>query len=563
MTICVPTLLVASLMALLQSGGLVPPPPQEESPRLPPARQVERRVAPPRSPDELRVDRYQSVQVNVDANGNNILGDAANEPSIAILSANPNRMAIGWRQFDSISSDFRKGGWAYSRTNGRSWTFPGVLDQLFRSDPVLAADADGNFYFYSLRDTNPMTCQMFKSADAGVTWTGPIAAYGGDKAWTAIDLTGGIGDGNIYAAWDYAGCCGNNWFTRSLDAGLTYMSPIAIPLQPIWGTVAVGPDGEMFIAGRYNYSNSTFVVVRSTNAQNPAAAPTFDLAVQPNLGGALEFNLGSGPNPAGLLGQVWIAVNPAPGPYRGHVYMLASVNPSSADPLDVMFIRSTDGGATWSAPLRINDDPVGTNAWQWFGTLSVAPNGRLDVIWNDTREGPDYHWSRVRYSYSVDDGVSWAASVPITPAFNSHLGWPQQQKLGDYYHMLSDNVGASLAYAATFNGEEDVYYLRIGDYDCNANGVPDPQDIAGGTSTDVNQNGIPDECEDLGDMNCDGAINFGDINPFVRYLTNFASWQATYPGCDPHNGDINGDGTFGQNSFGDINPFVTLLSHGA
>jgi hypothetical protein len=66
----------------------------------------------------------------------------------------------------------------------------------------------------------------------------------------------------------------------------------------------------------------------------------------------------------------------------------------------------------------------------------------------------------------------------------------------------------------------------------------------------------------LGDLNCDGVVNFGDINPFVLYLSNFASWQAAYPGCNPRNGDINGDGTYGQGAFGDINPFVALLTNG-
>src|SRR5262249_26229795 len=41
-----------------------------------------------------------SVQVNVDANGLNIPGDAANEPSLVIDPTNPLRMTIGWRQFD-------------------------------------------------------------------------------------------------------------------------------------------------------------------------------------------------------------------------------------------------------------------------------------------------------------------------------------------------------------------------------------------------------------------------------------------------------------------------------
>src|SRR6478736_6719891 len=38
---------------------------------------------------------YTSYQVNVDANGNNRVGDAANEPSISVDRHNPNRMSIG------------------------------------------------------------------------------------------------------------------------------------------------------------------------------------------------------------------------------------------------------------------------------------------------------------------------------------------------------------------------------------------------------------------------------------------------------------------------------------
>jgi hypothetical protein len=65
-----------------------------------------------------------------------------------------------------------------------------------------------------------------------------------------------------------------------------------------------------------------------------------------------------------------------------------------------------------------------------------------------------------------------------------------------------------------------------------------------------------------GDVNCDGQVDIGDINPFVQCLSNFAAWQSTYAGCPPQNADINGDGTFGQVSFGDINPFVALLNGG-
>lgn len=61
-----------------------------------------------------------------------------------------------------------------------------------------------------------------------------------------------------------------------------------------------------------------------------------------------------------------------------------------------------------------------------------------------------------------------------------------------------------------------------------------------------------------GDLNCDGAVDFADINPFVLYLTDLAGWQATYPGCPPVNGDINSDGLYP--SFTDISAFTVLLS---
>jgi hypothetical protein len=61
-----------------------------------------------------------------------------------------------------------------------------------------------------------------------------------------------------------------------------------------------------------------------------------------------------------------------------------------------------------------------------------------------------------------------------------------------------------------------------------------------------------------GDLNCDGQVNFGDINPFVLRLSNPALYQSQYPNCPDANGDCSGDG---QVNFGDINPFVALLSN--
>jgi hypothetical protein len=483
---------------------------------------------------------FTSVQVNVDAAGNNIIGDAANEPSIAVDPTNPARIVIGWRQFDTIASNFRQSGWAYSHDTGLTWTFPGVLNPgEFASDPVLDYDAEGTFYYYSLqleRGPGEWACYLYKSTDGGMSWPFEVYAYGGDKAWFAIDRTGGMGHGNIYVSWNpYFGCCEPAFFNRSTDRGETFSTPIEIPETPGFGTLTVGPDGVLYVAGiRTDGIYDRVVVARSTTAQDALQPTVFDEVTLVDLGGTLSFD--AGPNPDGLLGQVWIASDHSDGPTRGNLYLLASLDPiGDDDPLDVIFSRSTDGGLTWSDPVRVNDDSVGNGAWQWFGTMSVAPNGRIDAIWNDTRMLPSGLQSELYYSYSIDAGVTWSENVPLSPPYYHHDGYPSQEKLGDYYDMESDSFGVSIAYAATFNGEQDVYYLRIGATDCNGNGVPDVDDITGGGSEDCNANGVPDECEP--DCNDNGVVDACDVT--VGGADDCNS-NLVPDECEP---DLDGDGT--------------------
>ena len=78
----------------------------------------------------------------------------------------------------------------------------------------------------------------------------------------------------------------------------------------------------------------------------------------------------------------------------------------------------------------------------------------------------------------------------------------------------------------------------------------------GGTFKGLDTTCDPTPCICPGDLNCDGIVDFGDINPFVLVLSNFQLWQQTYPGCPWRNGDIDGNGSVG---FQDINPFVALI----
>ena len=237
------------------------------------------------------------------------------------------------------------------------------------------------------------------------------------------------------------------------------MNPINIPNSPAWGTLDVDSTGNLFIGG-VNLTTGRIWCVRSINAKNGGVVPTFDRSTAVNLGGDIVF--AEPINPEGLVGQVFLAVDRSGTSTNDNVYMLASVQPFGfTDGSDVMFVRSTDGGTTFSAPRRVNDDPVNHAKWHWFGTLSVAPSGRIDVVWYDTRNSPNNVTSQLFYSYSIDGGNTWSPNVAVSNPFNPFIGYPNQDKIGDYITVVSDNASANVAYAATFNGEEDIYYVRI------------------------------------------------------------------------------------------------------
>lgn len=424
----------------------------DDPPAFPP--QVARRE---QAASTITFGRFTSVQVNVSGTGADIVGDAANEPTIAVDPAHPNHIAIGWRQFDFVSSNFRQAGYGYSTDGGVTWATGKIDPGVFRSDPVLGVDAGGDFFYNSLTVSgSTITSQVFPSTNGGASWGGSVFAYGGDKQWMTIDRTGGTGNNHFYQAWSTAGnSYAPNTFNRSNDDGASFQTPSFMTGSPVWGTLDFASDGTLYVAGT-DGPDSPIYVARSTDARNALVTPTFT-TVSPNLGGAIEVG---GPNPDGLVGQLWLAVDRSGGPRNGWVYVLASVKTPN-DPMDVNFIRSSDGGQTWSPPVRVNDDPPGNHAWQWFGTMSVAPNGRIDAVWNDSRGTGDSTKTCLRYSCSFDGGATWSSSEQASPVWDSTVGWPNQLKIGDYYHMISDAGGADLAWSATFNGGQDIYFMRI------------------------------------------------------------------------------------------------------
>lgn len=121
---------------------------------------------------------------------------------------------------------------------------------------------------------------------------------------------------------------------------------------------------------------------------------------------------------------------------------------------DIVVQKSTDGGVTWTSPLAIDDDPPELRSSSFYPQLSVAPNGRIDVAWQDNRDTTDFHFN-VRYTYSTDGGATWAPNVKLNDRpVNFNYGISFNSDIRQPNGVASTNQYAIVGWADTRNATD-------------------------------------------------------------------------------------------------------------
>ena len=294
-----------------------------------------------------------------------------------------------------------------------------------------------------------------KSIDGGQTFgVGVVAIPGGasnaagprHKLPTLAVRPGAAAD-TIYVTASALGAsrtAGDTVVARSTDGGLTWGPPVKVNAAAETRTLeqsqpVVLPDGRVFVAYRTEGLDAFIVVARSSDGGATWTRSTASAvrAYGPDAGGSL-FTDSNFPRMAAdprtnALYLVW-GEGPPPPVRTDHF-----IHPDA----DVKFIRSTDGGVTWSAPLRVNDDPLGTGEpatgiAQRHPNVYVAPDGRVDVVWHDRRHGyrspTNVHLGAIEtrlgdtyYAHSLDAGATFSKNRRITDrSINNDIGLDHQ-----------------------------------------------------------------------------------------------------------------------------------------
>ncbi|MBO0797247.1 MAG: hypothetical protein J2P31_00335, partial [Blastocatellia bacterium] len=311
------------------------------------------------------------------------------------IAAFGNTIVVGFNDSGSNSGGSNKfTGFARSTDGGATFTDGGTLPTNpggDAGDPVLARDiTTGRIYFVTL-GFSVSTIQVFRSDDDGATWMAPVngtpGGSGEDKEWVTVDNFAGPGNGNVYLMSRRFGSGPGIYFFSSTDHGDTFGPSGGTLIAPTGqgSFVVVGPDHSVYA---FWYAGTTIQMRKSTDQGVTFGAP---VTVASGLIGGVNGDLGltgirqGTTTAAGFRSSEFphVAINPV----NGNIYVTFDNKPAGLDKADVFLVQSTDGGATWGAPVRVNDDATTTDQWQ--PTLAVTPDGaNLGIFYYSRQEDP-------------------------------------------------------------------------------------------------------------------------------------------------------------------------------
>ena len=434
--------------------------------------------------------------------GNWTIQDAS-ETCVAVNPRNPRNVVALWMGglIQNIIT-------AVSFNGGATWqSIPLPITQcaggpyLLAGDPWLSFGANGDLYASALAgnilSSTALSIPICKSTDGGLHWSAPTivaGTSGPDHPSITADTT----DAHFaYAVWDQSsGNRGISVFSRTTDGGLTWEPARTLVLPPAQNGIQfsqflVLPNGTVVAIYMQYFSNvakkpitqTSLQIIRSTDHGQTWSAPITavtmtPLYLPPNC--MCNFTMVIDPETGETVQD---PTNPSFAVDRGNGNLYAIWEDgrfSNFQYPDIAFSMSSDGGFTWSDPIRVNQTPLNIpplNRQAFLPNIAVAGNGTIGVSYYDFRfNTPDPGLPTDRWlvqcqpsaTNPATNPASWSNEVRLTPqSFNMEAchAWGGLDRffIGDYQGL----AGTGSGFVATFgdvdqNAVTSVFAARVG-----------------------------------------------------------------------------------------------------
>lgn len=357
---------------------------------------------------------------------------------------------------------------AYASTNGTQWTKT-VLPRVWNGvnlgigfDPSIDVDKTGVFYYVygvaPLSGNYPNGVVAVKSSD-GQNWSQlPTITFNNnkffdDKYWVAVDRSNSNFANRIYVVWDRNTATNQILYVSySANGGQSWSSPIQVndgrsKFERVIGAYpAVDQNTGRAYVSWHDYARNVIYVDKSTNGGVTWGSDVAAATTHTGFGMDIGCVGGRSQSPAHHL-KVG----------SDGTLHLVYADKVAGRGFDILYTRSTTGGASWSTPVSLNDD-IGS-ADQFHPTLSVD-GIVVTVSWYDRRNDSANCQAQVYAGQSADGGMSWATNSAVYTVNSNFDGNPNGP--GDYSSATPSSLGGVSFFSIHPSGQPfDVYASTI------------------------------------------------------------------------------------------------------
>ena len=370
-------------------------------------------------------------------------------------------------------------------------------------DPGPGVGPDGRLYMSYLPGSYN-SIKVAYSTNFGSTWSAGAVLESGsmDKNLTAVDnVPGSPYSGRAYVSWsDFSQSAPPVTASYSSNGGVSWSAyqHVNTPSSGHYSqgvNPQVGPGGVVYIAYANPITSGSFTEDYVGFAKSTDGGVTWtnnnNVYDENGIRGSLNF---SGGTHARVNGFPWMAVDISGGPRNGWIYIVTAeknLSPAGSDP-DVVMHVSSDGGTTWSAGIRVNQDAMNNGQYQYMPAVCVGADGAVNVAYYDTRNatlsGGQPDSAQVFISRSTDGGTTFndilVSDHRFKPKAIAGLATDYQ---GDYIGIVESNGTVYPYWCDDVTGLYQAWTTQVTfGPPCTTTTASNPNPPSGTTDVDIN-----------------------------------------------------------------------------